>query len=334
MLDETVFRSEDVAPADRFDRWRQHISRSLWPTEMVTDHVSDFRASQRILNLGAVRLCTAEYLPTTVRRTENLIRQADPELCLMTLPLRGTQRVIRQDCETAHAAYDLAVHDSSRPACIQTIETGDCDRDKVSEVSALVPKALLPFPGDSVGTMTTRPMSGREGVGALFAGFVTRLATDTSSYRPSDGPRLGTVLIDLISGLFAHALDSESRLPAETHRRTLTLRIQAFIQRHLPNRQLTPGAVAAAHHISLSYLHRLFREQGASVSTWIRRQRLERARRDLADPTLYTIPIHVIAAERLERVEVPEARCLHARAPIFQDLHNLGILLRCLECIG
>ncbi len=221
MLYETVFRSEDVAPADRFDRWRQHISRSLWPTEMVTDHVSDFRAYQRILDLGAVRLCTTEYLPMTVRWTENLIRQADPELCLMTLPLRGEVRVIRPDCETAYAAYDLAVHDSSLPTCIQTIETGDCDRDKVSEVSALVPKALLPFSWDSMDQVIARPMSGREGVGALFAGFVTRLATDTGSYRPSDGPRLGMVLIDLMSGLFAHALDGENRLVPEPHRRTL-----------------------------------------------------------------------------------------------------------------
>lgn len=295
MLYETVFRSEDVAPADRFDRWCQHISRSLWPTEMVTDHVSDFRASQRILNLGAVRLCTTEHLPMTVRWTEHLIRQSDPGLYMVTLLLHGSLRVARPGCETAYAAYDLAVHDSSRAACIQTTETGDCDRDKVSEVSALVPKALLPFPGGNADRMITRPMSGRAGMGALFAGFVTRLAKDTSSYQPSDGPRLGTVLIDLMSGLFAHALDGESRLAPEIHRRALTLRIQAFIQQHLRNRHLTPGAVAAAHHISLSYLHRLFQEQGATVSRWIRRQRLERARRDLADPTLRTTPIHAIA---------------------------------------
>jgi len=296
MLFETVFRSEDVVPVERFDRWRQHVSGSLWPVEMVTGHGSDFRASQRILNLGGVRLCMTEHLPTTVWWTEDLIGGSEPELCLVTLLLRGAMRVIRADRETAYAAYDLAVHDSSRPACVQTVETGDCDRDTVSEVSALVPKALLSLPRDGVGRVMSRPLSGRAGVGALFAGFVTRLATDTSFYRPSDGPRLGTVLIDLMSGLFAHALDGGSRLAPQTHRRILTVRIQAFIQAHLLNPQLTPAAVAAAHHISLSYLHRLFREQGATVSTWIRRQRLERARRDLADPTLHTTPIHAIAA--------------------------------------
>ncbi|MGH3915938.1 MAG: hypothetical protein ACRDTC_21395 [Pseudonocardiaceae bacterium] len=120
MLCETVFRSEDVAPADRFDHWRQHISRSLWLTEMTTDHESDFRASQRILNLDAVQLCTMEYLPMTTRRTEKLIRQSDPQQYRMTLLRHGALRIIRPDCETAYAAYDLAVHDSSRPVRIET----------------------------------------------------------------------------------------------------------------------------------------------------------------------------------------------------------------------
>ncbi|MGO4429032.1 helix-turn-helix transcriptional regulator, partial [Streptomyces sp. MCAF7] len=52
-------------------------------------------------------------------------------------------------------------------------------------------------------------------------------------------------------------------------------------------------------HISVSYLHRLFREHGSTtVSSWIRRQRLEAVRRDLADPLLRATPIHRIAARR------------------------------------
>ncbi|MWA07416.1 helix-turn-helix domain-containing protein [Actinomadura sp. LD22] len=47
---------------------------------------------------------------------------------------------------------------------------------------------------------------------------------------------------------------------------------------------------------SVSYLHRLFRSQGIAVSSWIRRLRLERARRDLGDPALDAVPIRRIAA--------------------------------------
>jgi AraC-like DNA-binding protein len=55
--------------------------------------------------------------------------------------------------------------------------------------------------------------------------------------------------------------------------------------------------IAAAHHISLSYLHRIFQEEtpGETVAAWIRTQRLEGARRDLADPNLSSTPVHIIA---------------------------------------
>jgi AraC-like DNA-binding protein len=103
------------------------------------------------------------------------------------------------------------------------------------------------------------------------------------------------VAVDLLSALFAHALDAGGFLPPETHRQTLVLRIRTFVQQHLHDPQLTPRTIAAVHNISVSYLHRLFENEDDTVAAWIRRQRLERARRDLADPALHAAPIHTIA---------------------------------------
>ncbi|MGP3989411.1 helix-turn-helix domain-containing protein [Streptomyces sp. 3N207] len=80
------------------------------------------------------------------------------------------------------------------------------------------------------------------------------------------------------------------------HHRALFARIQSFIWEHLGDPGLCPDAVAAAHHISTRSLHRLFQSQGCTVSSWIRRQRLNRARRDLADPRLGGLTIQAIAA--------------------------------------
>ena len=82
----------------------------------------------------------------------------------------------------------------------------------------------------------------------------------------------------------------------ETHRRALLTRIQAFIQQRLGDPELSPGVIAAAHHISLRYLHKLFQEQGTTVAGWIRQRRLEACRRDLADPALASRPVAAIAA--------------------------------------
>jgi AraC-like DNA-binding protein len=56
--------------------------------------------------------------------------------------------------------------------------------------------------------------------------------------------------------------------------------------------------IAAAHYISLRALYTLFETQQTSVAGWIRERRLERCRRDLADPALRERSVSAIAARR------------------------------------
>jgi AraC-like DNA-binding protein len=49
---------------------------------------------------------------------------------------------------------------------------------------------------------------------------------------------------------------------------------------------LSPALIAAAHQISVRYLHHLFRQEEQTVGEFIRNRRLERCRADLSDPRL------------------------------------------------
>nr|WP_233518294.1 helix-turn-helix transcriptional regulator [Streptomyces corynorhini] len=64
----------------------------------------------------------------------------------------------------------------------------------------------------------------------------------------------------------------------------------------VPALRTTARTVAAAHHISVSYLHRLFRDQDTTVAALLRQVRLEGARADLTDPALRDMSVHLIAA--------------------------------------
>src|SRR6185437_7198589 len=75
------------------------------------------------------------------------------------------------------------------------------------------------------------------------------------------------------------------------------LRVHSFIEQHLGEEDLSPGLVAAAHHVSVRYLHRLFEAEDTTVAAWIRRRRLDRCRRDLADPALSALPVSTVAAK-------------------------------------
>ncbi|MEV5145174.1 helix-turn-helix domain-containing protein [Streptomyces sp. NPDC052727] len=292
MLIERVFRSEDLSPADRFDGWRELVGRTHAPLELRSDHRADFRASQRVLDLGAVSVWPTTFQPVCFRRTPKLIRQSDPEGLHISLPLSGALRAVRGGEEAVYGPDSLCVVDTSRPVDVH----GGDDADLHTGVGLEVPKALLPLPRNQLDRVARLRLSAQDGFGSLLGQLLTQLARGTDSYQPSDGPRLGTVVVDLLSALIAHALDSDNSLPPETRRQALVLRIRAFVQQHLHDPHLTPRTIAAAHHISTSYLHRLFQEEDDTVAAWIRSQRLERARRALADPAMYATPLHTIGA--------------------------------------
>lgn len=283
---ETVFRSEDVPAEDRFESWRELVQRAHAPVELDSEHRDDFRATLRLLEFGGLTVWPSRYQPARFVRTARLVRQSDPERINISIPIHGSLNVTQDDHQASCDPYNICFIDSSRPMDVRVDGTQE-------GIAFDVPRDLIPLPTDKL--RRVRGHSAQEGFGALLTAFLTRLTTDTHSFRPSDGPRLATVAIDLVAALFASALDAEGSLPPESRTHALTLRIQAFIRANLHDPALTPTAVASAHHISLRFLHRLFRDQDATVAATIRRLRLEAACRDLADPALVGTPIGDIA---------------------------------------
>jgi AraC-like DNA-binding protein len=101
---------------------------------------------------------------------------------------------------------------------------------------------------------------------------------------------------DRVTTAVAERAGHAESLQIESRERTLLLRIHAFIEQNLGETDLSPGIVAAAHHVSVRYLHRLFEAQDTTVAAWIRQRRLERCRRDLADPAFVAVPVSAVAA--------------------------------------
>jgi AraC-like DNA-binding protein len=108
--------------------------------------------------------------------------------------------------------------------------------------------------------------------------------------------RVTAALMDLLIVALAERLGRAATLAPTTQRRALLASVQGFIDERLADPELSPSAIAAAHHISLRYLHKLFEAQPTTVSGWIRQRRLERCRRDLLDPALGDWSVSAIAA--------------------------------------
>ena len=296
----TVFRSEDVPARDRFEQWRELIGRTR-TSDVISAHAPDFWAEIRLMELGPVTVWPSSFLPTRYRRTPKMVRQSDPELFHLTLLLDGGLALDHAGRRDTFGPRDLHLADSSRPYDVRSHDgrpADERDRRVVKGVGVDFPKALLPLPPQRVAELLGRGLSGREGIGALLADFLVGLERQADTLQPSDASRLGTVLLDLVSAWMSQVLDVESALEPETRQQAMTERVRAFIRQNLHDPELTPPVIAAAHHISLSYLHRIFEQhtRGETVAAWIRRRRLENAWRDLADPALGTTPIHAVAA--------------------------------------
>ncbi|MGW0842477.1 helix-turn-helix domain-containing protein [Streptomyces sp. NPDC002787] len=298
MLHESVFRSVDLPVDARFEAWAELMRRTHAPMVLVpkplstADRAADYYAHQRLITLGDVAIWPARFDPMVFRRTPRLIRQSDPETFHLSLLMGGAGLASWGREQVAYGVRDFHVSCSSKAF---DVETGT---EQVTTVGIEIPRSLVALPARQADRVVGSSLSGREGLGALLAQFLTQLAADTTPYQPSDAPRLGQVVADLITALFAHTVDTAPRLTPEAHGRTLLLNIRAFIRRHLGDPELTPAAIAAVHHISRSYLHRLFQTEGLTVATYIRDQRLRNAYRDLTDPdpVLRATPIHAIGA--------------------------------------
>jgi AraC-like DNA-binding protein len=295
MAGSTLIRDHHLPAGERLEGWREALSRSrMAQVEVHADDPAGFRFELRWRDLGAMRLVLATASPYRVRRTPRLIRAADPDLLSLGMLLRGRGTLDQHRRQALVPAGAFTVYRPARP-----YDIGMGTGGRPGRVRALMlhfPPALLPLPPSQLGRLTGVTMPASAGIGTLTSRFLAQLAGGIDHYQPAEAARLATAALEVLAARLAHELDGDGWVAPDARRRALVAQVRAFIRQHLGDPALSPGTVAAAHHISLSYLHKLFHAEGDTVAGLIRRQRLEACRRDLADPALASRPVAAVAA--------------------------------------
>ncbi|MEV2272744.1 AraC-like ligand-binding domain-containing protein [Nonomuraea africana] len=285
-----LIRTRDVPAARRHDAWRSIVCDTLGPLDLRIDPDAPLRGEIDAGQLGPVgvgRVRTST--PHSVHRTPGLIRRDSPALYRVVLAMSGGL-VLTQDGRSARLDRgQFAIYDFGRPYELAY-------RSAVHLAVFSLPHEMLSLPFDSVARLTAVPIETDGGSGALAAPLLRRVAVDLETYQPASAARLSTVVMDLITTAVAERADQAESLSAESQARMLLLNIHSFIEERLGLPDLDPGTVAAAHHISLRQLHRLFETQDTTVAAWIRHRRLERCRKDLADPAFHHVSVSSIAS--------------------------------------
>ncbi|HWM33091.1 MAG TPA: helix-turn-helix domain-containing protein [Pseudolysinimonas sp.] len=270
-----------------FSEFRSAVSESFVPLQVRSDNPGRFGGRIRIAQLDDVHVSEVSAREHWVERTPELIsRGGDQRYFKLSLQIAGSGLLIQDNREALLHPGDIAVYDTGRPYSLVF-------EDDFRMMVVMFPQTLLDLPADSVGEITAVRFPGGEGLAGMIAPFLEQMANGIEKLAGPTGTRLAHNAIDLVTTMFASELGALSR---QGGHRALTGRIRAYIEENLGDPRLDPARIAAAHYISTRHLHGIFREEGTTVSTWVRTRRLEHCRRDLIDPLLADRPIGSIAA--------------------------------------
>ncbi|MDP9830823.1 AraC-like ligand-binding domain-containing protein [Kineosporia succinea] len=225
-----------------------------------------FRGRMVTGRLGPVHIAGFDTPPGDCVRDEDGVRDRDRPFCQVDMIVAGQARVEQPGGTAELSAGDLVVVDPARPVRVRSGWS--------RHLSLLVPRRLLEA---DTRALAGRRLSGAHGSGALMMPLVKAALGSIETFAPQEATRTGT----MIAGVLDSALAGQFGDPGHTEDETLRTRVRAHITARLHDPGLSPGSVAAAHHISLSRLHKLFRDQPLTVAALIRAGRLERCRDDL-----------------------------------------------------
>ena len=272
-----VVSTADVSVRERAEVWRSAASETFVPLDFTFPDPRSFYGQISAADFGNVVVSRVTAAAHRAERTQRLIARSSHVPCYkVSMPLRGYALIAQDGREAPLIPGDLAIYDTGRPYQV----TFD---DTCRLLVLMFPHRDLRLPYNAVSGVTAHRVSGRDGIGGLVAPLLAKLAEHLDEIDSAQSARLADNVVDLLGTLFADLLARTGYRPADMTQ-TLMARIRGFIEDNLYDPELGPEAVAAANHVSVGYLHKLFRAEGTSVSRVIKERRLEQCRRDLVAP--------------------------------------------------
>jgi AraC-like DNA-binding protein len=271
-----------------FDRLRDKISSAVVAVEAMPNFPDGNQPCVSAITegaLGSLQISEVTGSALDVHRTPATIRRSDPGLVKAVMLLRGRGLVEQHERQAALTPGDFILSDTSEPYRLHF------ENDYTMFV-VMFPRQTIKMAANGISAITAVPVRADHGVGTLVSPFLNGLRQGLYAGPVHANPRLEEAAIDLIC---ASLTDSASQINGAPGGAILA-GAKSFIDTHHADPALSPSMIAAAHHISTRYLHKLFAGLGVTVTGWIKERRLERCRNDLEDPSLLRDSIGTICA--------------------------------------
>ena len=202
---------------------------------------------------------------------------------LITFPVTGSVRFAQKNRQLISNPGQFFIELSNLPYEFYHLQ-------EVSLYVIKVPLALLSPQMGTIERQFARSLSIDEGAGRLLVFQIRQILELIQQHRLAalEIKILEQQLLNLI--VLTLSAPKEVMMSSSSSIQSVHLkRIEHYVYLHLENPALTPAMVAAACHISVRYLHKLFAELPYSFSEWVKELRLKQANHILKTKSYVTI---------------------------------------------
>lgn len=270
----------------RCDEWRETLRHDFVALDVAPDRRRGgaFAGAVRSATLAHLQVSRVASVPQVCRRTPQLAGRDDHRYLQVGLLTRGSA-VLEQDGRRAVLLPGhLSLYETERPFSWSL--RGDWELQVFTW-----PRESIDLAASESAAVTAHRLDGRSGLGTIVAGVLRGLVDSPPALSAGGAARVA----DEVGGLVATLAGEQDLVAATCATQDLRDRVERYIAEHVDDPDLGPASIAEAHFVSTRQLHRLFAASGESVARRIRRLRLDRARRDLADPRQIGTPVNRIA---------------------------------------
>jgi AraC-like DNA-binding protein len=281
--------TETVLPRRRVEFWNDAACDSLTP--QVAEPLSPRTFSGRMIrgDIGELRFVEFNSDAAVVRRSRAHIARSSGAYFLIRFQLHSYSVCSQGGEDVRLEAGDFSLCDSARPYQLAF-------NRPVSILTLRVAKNVLQRYVGCPENLVSVPVSGSSGPGSLAARVIREIwQSSDEALQAVVAPRFANVVLELIASAYVGV--GSAKVDGSSLSSALRLRIVDFIDQFLRDPDLSPALVAQALKISTRHVHRLFAQQGNTVTRYILQRRLEKCRAALADPLLAGLSLTHICSE-------------------------------------
>ncbi len=265
-----VFKTDAGSAAQQIDAWRAWFH-PVFDVSGATDPDAQFRAENKVWDIGGILLSRASAPATRVRRDKLNISRAPVDHWVIAYNRRGHTTIVTEKV-TLQAAAGV-------PFLWSLGDRTASERSAIDRIQLLIPRDMFrdiaPMLDATRSTILSTPL------GKMLGDYLLFLEDRLDSISAEDLPRLTTAVRGMIAACVVPSAE-RMEVAADEIDYSRRERICRLIQSNLQSPMLSPGSICKSAGISRSQLYRLF-EYSGGVLRYIQSQRLQLAHAILSD---------------------------------------------------